>query len=274
MNVRTRTWFGFVILASGLLIASSRFDFFDPLESAVASAVSPIESSLRSGTRPIADFVNNLTDVNRLSDENQVLREENERLEAENVRLAEAEANLRQIRQFFDIRDPREDDAFIAAAVVANDPNNVSDVIAIDQGRAEGLMEGMVVLTSEGSFIGSISRVLEHASWVTLITDQGSAVSAVIGESRVQGVVAGAVDGTLTMEFVQETADVEEGDLVLTSGIGGRHPAGELIGKVVNVEQAGSDLFQRVRVEPLTDLSRLEAVLVLSSFLPLETVEP
>jgi rod shape-determining protein MreC len=70
------------------------------------------------------------------------------------------------------------------------------------------------------------------------------------------------------MEFVQDTADVHEGDLVLTSSIGGRYPEGELIGEVADVQRSAQELFQSVRVRPLTDLSRLEEVMVLTSFIP------
>jgi len=274
MHVRTRTWFSFVVLASLLFIAASRFAIFDPLESAVLAVASPIEEGLRDATRPLADFVNNLTDINRLSDENQALREENERLIAENARLGEAEIELRQLQQLVQVRKVEPEDSFVEADVVAREPSNLQDVIAINRGEADGLKEGMVVLTKQGSLVGSISRVLEHTAWVTLITDQTSAISAIIQGSRVQGVVAGSVDGTLTMEFVQETADVKEGDLVLTSGVGGRYPRGELIGQVVEVDRAAQDLFQSVHVQSLADLSRLESVLALDSFLPQETDEP
>jgi rod shape-determining protein MreC len=172
-----------------------------------------------------------------------------------------------------EIRRPEPADVLVAANVFAHDPNNLKDIIAIDLGRADGLQEGMVVLTSQGSLVGSVTRVLGDVAWVTLITDPDSAVSALIQESRTQGVVVGAADGTLTMEFVKETADVQAGDLVLTSGIGGL-PPGELIGQVVEVGQAAPELFQEVRVQPLADLSRLEEVLVLTSFLPQEMIEP
>jgi len=274
MHVRTRTWFSFVVLASLLFIAASRFAIFDPLESAVLAVASPIEDGLRDATRPLADFVNNLTDINRLSDENQTLREENERLIAENARLGEAEIELRQLQQLVELRKVQPDDSFVEADVVAREPSNLQDVIAVNRGKADGLEEGMVVLTKQGSLVGSITRVLEHTAWVTLLTDQTSAVSAIIQGSRVQGVVAGSADGTLTMEFVQETADVKEGDLVLTSGIGGRYPPSEFIGQVVEVDRAAQDLFQSVHVQSLADFSRLESVLVLDSFLPQETDEP
>ena len=274
MHVRTRTWLGFVVAASLLLMVGSRFAFFEPLENAALQVADPVETALRDATRPVADFVNKLTDVNRLSDENHGLRTENERLVAANARRQEVERENRELRALLDIRPLLTDQDLVPANVFAREPSNLEDLIAIDRGRTDGLSEGMAVLTRQGSLVGSISRVLDNVAWVTLITDPTSAVGALIQESRAQGVVVGAPDGTLTMEFVQETAEVKEGDLVLTSGIGGRHPAGELIGQVVEVEGASQELFQTVRVQPLADLSRLEAVLVLASFLPREALEP
>ena len=274
MHVRTRTWFSFVVVASLLFLAGSRFAVFEPLESAVTAVAAPVESALGAATRPVADFVNNLTDINRLSDENRALQEENESLVAEISRLREVDRELLQLQELVDVRGNRPDERFLAANVFAREPNNQQDLVAIDRGSADGLQEEMMVLTRQGSLVGSISRVLEHTAWVKLITDQTSAVSALIQESRVQGVVVGAADGTLTMEFVEETADVKEGDLVTTSGVGGRHPSGELIGQVVEAERAAQQLFQQVRVQPLADLSRLESVLVLTRFLPLETGAP
>lgn len=274
MRVRTRTWFSFVVAAALLFMVASRFGIFDPLDDAVLTATGPVESALRDATAPLADFVNNLTDINRLSDDNRALRDENERLRVENGRLTQAERDLRQLQQLLHVRPGSTDDVLVPGNVFLREPGNLRAMVAIDKGKADGLAEGMVVLTAQGSLIGSITNALEHVAWVTLVTDQTSAVSAMVQSSRVQGVVAGAPDGTLTMEFVQETADVKEGDMIVTSGIGGRHPPGELIGQVVEVESSPQALFKSVRVEPLADLSRLEDVLVLQSFLPIGAGAP
>ncbi len=274
MHVRTRTWLSFVVIAGLLFMAGSRFGIFDPLENAVLVAVAPLESGLQSATRPVADFVNNLTDINDLKSENRALRDENERLREQVVQLQEVETENQQLRQLNGIRESRPDDTFVAAKVFARDQSNVREAIAIDRGTEDGVREGMIVLTQQGSLVGSVSRALANAAWVTLITDSTSAVSALVQESRAQGVVAGATDGTLTMEFVEETADVNEGDHILTSGLGGHHPAGEVIGRVTNVERTAQELFQRVHVRPLADLSRLEQVLVLESFTPQEAPQP
>ncbi|MEX0786748.1 MAG: rod shape-determining protein MreC [Dehalococcoidia bacterium] len=274
MHVRTRTWLSFVVLASALFLLGSRFAVFDPLEGAVQATAQPIESGLRDATRPVADFVNNLTDINRLTNDNRGLREENERLVTELSRLREADRDLQQLEQLINLRGVREGESFTAADVVASEPNNLQDVIAINRGESDGIAEDMIVLTEQGSLVGTVLRVLEHTAWVTVITDQTSAVSAMVQESRVQGVVVGSADGTLTMEFVEETADVKAGDFILTSGVGGRHPAGELIGQVVQVERTAQELFQEVQVQPLADLARLERVIVLDSFLPQEPGAP
>lgn len=268
MRVRTRNWFSLVIVASILFMAGSRLDFFEPMENAVLTAAAPVESALRDATRPVADFVNNLTDVNRLTGQNQSLREENEQLIVDIARLREVERRFQELQLLSEIRPTGPGETLVNASVFANDPSNVSAVIAIDRGTSDGLQEGMVVLSPQGSLVGTISRVLKDVAWVTLITDQTSAVSSLIQESRAQGVVVGAADGTLTMEFVEETADVKEGDFVITSSIGGRYPSGELVGRVVEVGQASPELFQKVRIQPVADLSRLESVIVLVSFLP------
>ena len=268
MHVRTRTWFSFVVAISVLFIVASRFSVFDPLDDIVLSVAAPIESALHNATQPLADLVNNVTDAGRLSDDNQALRQEIERLKSDNARLLASDAELNQLRQLQNIRGIRPDDSFLEANVFAHEPSNLKELIAIDAGSSDGIKEGMAVLTRQGSLIGTITKVLDHSAWVTLIIDPSSAVSALVQESRTQGVVAGAVSGDLTMEFVSETADVKEGDLVLTSGIGGRYPPNELIGQVVGVDKAAQELFQSVHVKPLADLSRLEGVLVLTSFVP------
>jgi rod shape-determining protein MreC len=274
VHVRTRTWLSFVVIAGLLFMAGSRFGVFDPLENAVLVAVAPVESALQDATRPVADFVNNLTDINNLKNENRDLRAENERLLEQLSQSREVETENQQLRQLLDIREARPEDTFVAASVFARDQTNTREAIAIDRGSSDGIREGMIVLTQQGSLIGSVSNVLDDMAWVTLITDGNSAVSAVVQESRAQGIVAGVADGTLEMEFVQETADISEGDFVLTSGLGGRHPGGELIGRVVDVERTAQELFQSVRVEPLADLSRIERVLVLENFMPQEAPPP
>jgi rod shape-determining protein MreC len=132
----------------------------------------------------------------------------------------------------------------------------------------------MIVVTEGRSLVGSVSKVFDDYAWVTLITDPKSAVSAIVQESRAEGVVAGNYGGALNMEFVGQGAAVKQGDFVLTSGVGGGYPPGIVIGRVSTVQKADQDLFQSVHVDHLASLSSLDRVLVLTSFEPKRLEKP
>jgi rod shape-determining protein MreC len=274
MTSRTWRWLAVVIIAGALLMGASRLAILEPVENLVLSIVSPIQEGLRDASRPIADFVTNLTDVNELTDENQRLREEMDRLSSEVSRLRESEIRLQELQNLLQVKEEHQEDEYLAANVFAKDPSSLKEVVAIDRGKADGVREGMVVITEGRSMVGSVTKVLDDYAWVTLITDPNSAVTAMIQESRAQGVVVGDYNRRLTMEFVAQEADVSEGDTVVTSGLGGTLPAGTVIGRVADVEQQPQELFQWVRVEPLAALSRLETVLVLTSFEPTHLEAP
>src|SRR5439155_13804908 len=110
-----------------------------------------------------------------------------------------------QVRQQF----PNE--TFLGAAVVSRDSSNVRSVVAIDRGSSDGVRKGMIVVTEGRSLVGTVSKVFDGYSWVTLITDPKSAVSAFVQESRAEGVASGNYDGSLTMEFVGQGAVVKQG---------------------------------------------------------------
>jgi rod shape-determining protein MreC len=147
-------------------------------------------------------------------------------------------------------------------------------VVAIDRGRSDGIKTGMPILTEGNTLVGTVSKVEESHAWITLVTDVDSAVSSVILESRSQGVVAGGYNRRLSMEFVSQDAVVKEGDTVVTSGLGGTYPAGLVIGRVTGISGQRQEIFRRVTVEPVAGLSRLETVLVMTSFVPTRLAAP
>jgi rod shape-determining protein MreC len=132
----------------------------------------------------------------------------------------------------------------------------------------------MPVVTEGSTLVGTITKVESGHAWITLVTDVDSAVSSHVLESRAQGVVAGAYDGTMQMEFVDHNAAVKEGDRVVTSGLGGTYPDGLVVGRVTHVGSNAQELFQSVTVEPLASLSNLENVLVMVTFSPAQVTTP
>lgn len=256
-----------------LLILASRVTLLDPVENLTLTVSSPVQTKLRAAARPLADIVNNWTDIKGLRDENRSLRDENERLQSEVTRLRENEVRIQQLEQLLGVESTFRDQTFLAASIAGRDPDGLKQMVAINRGRTDGLAEGMVVVTEGSALVGRVTKVLDGYSWVTLITDPDSAVSAMTQESRAQGVVAGSHSGKLEMEFVGQEATVKEGDVVITSGVGRGYPPGLVVGRVTHAQKLEQELFQTVDVEPLAALNRLENVLVMTSFLP-EKLEP
>ncbi|HEY8171494.1 MAG TPA: rod shape-determining protein MreC, partial [Dehalococcoidia bacterium] len=186
----------------------------------------------------------------------------------------EDSAELKNLQDLSAVRQQFPNDTFLTSTVISRDSSNLRSVVAIDRGSSDGVREGMIVVTEGRSLVGTISKTFDDYAWVTLITDPKSAVSAIVQESRAEGVVAGNYDGDLVMEFVGQGAAVKEGDFVLTSGVGGGYPAGVVIGRVSNVKKTEQDLFQSVHVDHLASLSDLENVLVLTSFEPKDLERP
>lgn len=251
-----------------LLLALSGIGLLRPIENASYVILSPLESGLRSLVEPFADTLTNYDDLSDLSRSNESLRADNERLQAENARLREEATRNEELERLLDVKNTISDQEFLTASVIARDPSNLRQVIAIDRGSSDGLKVGMPVVTEGQSLVGTISKVESNHAWLTLVTDVDSAVSALILESRSQGVVVGGYNRRLSMEFVDQESNLKQGDTVVTSGLGGTYPAGLVIGRVTGVNSNRQELFQSVTVEPLASLSRLETLLVMTSFVP------
>ena len=221
------------------LSLAGRFAVLDPVEDAVLTATEPVQRALRDAVRPLADVLTDYGDRQQLADENTRLRAEVERLSADVARLRESEARAKTLEELLGVRDAFPDATFLTADVVSRSPAELRDVVAIDRGSSDGVREGMVVLSAGRTLVGVVTRVTSGHAWVRLVTDPDSAVNTVV-----------------------------------TSSEGGTVPGGLVVGRVAAVASQEQDLFQRITVQPLATLSRLETVLVMTSFLPQIPVAP
>ncbi len=137
--------------------------------------------------------------------------------------------------------------------------------MTIDKGSADGFAINMPVCNSAG-VIGQIIEVSANTSTVRLITDENSGVSAMVQSTRAQGILQGQPDGTLRLEYVATDADVQEGDIIVTSGIGGVYPKGLPLGTVSTVVREENATYYTITVTPASsDTENNEEVLVMTS---------
>jgi rod shape-determining protein MreC len=272
--MRTLVWLLVVGLVALLGIALSQLGALDSLKNGALTVASPFERGLRTAASPAADFLDNVADRQDLEDENRLLRQQIEELTAQIADLKEAQFTAADLAELAEVEESRPDDQFLTARVIARDPSNLKERLAIDRGSSDGISEGMVVMSEGGSLVGVISKALNDFAWVTLITDPNSNVNAMVLESRAQGVVSGSLHDGLSMDLIPQEAEVEPGDTVATSGLGGNFPQALLIGQVAAVRGEQQDVFKEAEVEPAASLSRLENVLVLISFTATHLVSP
>jgi len=190
-------------------------------------------------------------------------------LQTEIVRLREIEQDYYRLSDLLDYATGHDDQELVTADVIARDTSGYLRWLIINQGARAGIQVGDPVISASG-LVGRVEDVAASAAWVRLVNDQSSAINGWLQEARAEGTVVGQLWGGLRMEYIPQDAQVETGDLVLTSGLGGNFPANILIGQVTSVRQQEAELFQQAEVRPVVDFDHLDLVSVIISFQPVD----
>jgi rod shape-determining protein MreC len=271
----TFIWRNRVVIVSGALLIISahmlsrgpRLDPFAARPSAwVLDLIQLPELAATQIGEDTAGVVKDYLDLVGVRRENSRLREKLHQVEAERARLAELELENQHLAQLLELRDTLQMDA-IAADVIGGDATGQAQTIVISRGESSRLKAGMAVFNNEG-IIGKLVSVGRDASRVLLIDDHNSAVDGFDQRTRARGIVAGQIEGDLTMKYVERSEDIVEGDAIVTSGLDGTFPRGLLIGRVTTIQRDGPGLFFNVQAKSAVDFFRLERVMVLRQLPP------
>ncbi len=186
--------------------------------------------------------------------ESQITRLEEERLE--NIRLRRL-LQFKEREEFSELLGRA-----IGARVIGRNPRSWHQTLFIDRGKEDGIAAGMPVISYEG-IAGYLSEVGLGVAEVRLILCSDVSVGAIVQRNRAAGIVTGkgGATGLCEMIYLPLDADVREGDIVISSGAGGKYPPGIKLGSVLSITK--EDYFQRAVILPAVDFSRLEEVLVL-----------
>jgi rod shape-determining protein MreC len=192
--------------------------------------------------------------------ENEQLKGRLAALEEENLQYREALIASERLERIDKMRGET-DLPMLPAEVASRELQPWYRSLLIDRGRANDVHAGMPAVTEEG-VVGLVTAASPHAARVMLLLDRQSAIDAMIQRSRTRGIVRGLGGEELEFEFTPGNADVEMGDTVITSGLGGVYPKGLRIGEVVSVTAEGSRLLQHARIRPAVNFGRLEQLFV------------
>lgn len=184
-------------------------------------------------------------------------------LESMNSNLIEYKSENERLRKML---SAAEEDKLkvLAASIIGFDSMSFSETVILDRGSRHGIKTEMPVLQGN-SVVGQIVAVSPNSSKVLLITDPASAVDCIVQDSRVRGTIRGTSRKNLCdLNFVLPEDRVLSGSRVITSGMDGIFPKGLLVGEISSVEQDIGKMFQKIKVIPAVDFTKLENVLIVT----------
>jgi rod shape-determining protein MreC len=266
------TWWAAAMAGLALFLTlASQVGVLTPVQGAFLTVTSPFERLLGGIFRPVAGLLSDAGDLGALRNENKDLRLRNEQLENDLVQAKQDAARIRELEAALGLPEGEKGETKLAAGVVHRDQSAFNDVVLIDRGSSDGVKAGMVVLSPQGTLMGAVTKVTASQSFVRLISDSKSRVSAETVDTKATGIVKGTPGRSLSFDLAR--ADIKVGDLVQTSALTGRYPPGITIGRVTEVKGTNQDLFRTVKVESTVRLSTVSTVLVLTSFTPTDVTE-
>jgi rod shape-determining protein MreC len=200
------------------------------------------------------------------------LREQNTVLEAQvsqlQTQLIVMEERLGEAQVCFALLDfgrtnPQYD--YITATVIGRETSPFLQYIIIDKGTEAGVRFGMPVVTQQG-LVGRVDAVIAVAARVKLITDSTSVVNIRLQTSEIEAQLNGSLTGDVFLDMIPLDENIQPGDVVLTSGLGGNYPPNIFVGQVLSTQQRENALFQTASVQPIVDFTSINAVLVVNNF--------
>ncbi len=242
-----------LFLTAFLFIMLSRFDSvaIEALNKVVIKVTGPVMQVVELPARVIHHVWTYFYDISHIYAENQLLRDENKQMMILQNKVRTLEVENQLLARLLNYVPPAEA-SFMSAQVVAESGDKFTHLLLIYVGN-EAVKKGQIVMGDE-SVIGRIDTVSPPYAKVILITDINSKIPVVVERTRVRGILSGNNKDLPQLIFMRSTTDVQEGDIIVTSGVGGMFPAGLPIGFI------GSINGNKVEVEPMADLSRIEYV--------------
>ncbi|MDE2776784.1 MAG: rod shape-determining protein MreC [Chloroflexota bacterium] len=240
-----------------------------PVEGVAALPLNGISGMFNRAALSLNSALEELNNLGQLRERIAALEEQLALRQVESIELREAASDYVRLRDLLNYTAPLEDQEFLPADVIAIEQTGIARSIIINRGTRDGIAIGMPVTTELG-LVGRIIRVSANAAQVQLINDENSAVSSRLQTTRAHGSIIGQASGVLRLTMVDLDEVIEQGDLVITSGLGGNFPPDIVVGQVTSVRQFEFELFQEAEVRSLFDFDTLELVLVITSFEPID----
>ncbi len=257
----------FSAVALFLMAADTRFKLTGPIRVAVATALYPVQWLVM---RPIEMVRGGGAYFVTLSDAQQAQRDAEKRLANQSQRAAQVELlglENDRLRNLLALKE-RTSTPAQAAQVVYDAADPFTRRVMVDKGSVQGIKSGSPVM-DEAGVLGQVTRVYPLSSEVTLLIDRDHTIPVLNTRTGARSVVYGDPSvhgGTLELRFMAGNADVQQGDILTTSGVDGVYPPGMPVARVDKVERRADSAFAKITCQPLANTLGARHVMILEPF--------
>jgi rod shape-determining protein MreC len=257
------------LLAVVLMAMDQRGHYVPRIRSAAEYLIEPVYHVVEWPVRAMRNLYTQFQSRRSLRHENEQLKELLRGQNGALLRLDTLTEENRRLRSLFEGAQGKEFE-YLFAELIQVDLDPFSHKVLIDRGSEEGVTRGQAVIDGAG-VMGQIEDVHLHYSIVRLISDPNHALPVQINRTGLRTVAFGSGEtGNLSLPSVPREADVREGDLIVTSGLGDRFPGGYPVARVTSIDREEGLTFAQLVAEPLAALDRGREVLLISTL----AVEP
>jgi rod shape-determining protein MreC len=253
-----------VILIFTLISASLRDPHpLRPLETLVINVTAPIFNFFRQTSGAISRIWHGYFYLVGVQAENEILKQKTLENQSKEALYQETFLEKERLRQLMEMR-AQAALPVTGARIIGFDFSIWFKCAFLDKGTDDGIKWGMPVINA-GGIVGRVVETYPDYAKVLLLIDRSSAVDALVQRNRLRGVLEGVGTNRCFLRYVHKNQDVQVGDVILASGLGGIYPRGMMLGTVTAVDKKVPGIFQEIEVEPAVDFTRLEEVLVVKT---------
>jgi rod shape-determining protein MreC len=252
----------FAIAAIAVMIADHRFRALDSVRLALTVVSHPIQQVASMPAQMLGRLGDYFTAQDRLLKENAELKTKvlEQAADAQEAKLLRAEQA--QLAVMTDAR-AKYGEGSMVAEVVYSARNPFTRKIVVNRGVAQGVQAGMPVIDGTG-VVGQVTSVGTFTSEVTLVTERDQSVPVMVVRNGFRAIAVGnGKDGLIDVPFMPLSADIQDGDLFVTSGIDATYPPGLIVAKVVSVDKNAAYSFAKIVARPTAGVDNNRFVMLL-----------
>ncbi|MEW8956683.1 rod shape-determining protein MreC [Clostridium sp.] len=252
----------------GIIIFTVKRDNKSILEGGVGDALNPIQKvayTIGDNLKGALEFTTNFSNV---KNENEELKQKNDELENKLVEFNSLKRENEELKETLKFTEERKEDDYdyVNTNIIGKAGNSFLDGYIIDKGSDDGLEDGMVAITSKG-LVGQVTSVASNWAIVQSLANENISVAAMVENTQeIDGIVKGykkSQNELLAKVYhLPIDSEVKEGDVILTSGLGGIYPKNIRIGEVVSVEEDKGKVMKIATIEPFVDFNKLQDMLI------------